>query len=175
MRIHKQDYDLTAADLAQYPVWEYALDEETNEGQDSRTVRPYTMLVPLDPRQSRFIVRATFHLADGTKMTGYIKPIILDEIGLMKPLVPIDMHPIIVTERERVTFWYAASKPDRDEIEQNYVRLNKGPSEVFPIKFAADIEVVDSITEGSLEGFLYCDEGVKDFFHLQPTDIRVVK
>ena len=53
--------------------------------------------------------------------------------------------------------------------------LNKKPFEVFPIKFTSDVEVLDSIAEGTLEGFLYCEENVQDFFSLKPTDIKVVR
>jgi hypothetical protein len=48
MQVCKQDYDLSLNDLAQFPVWEYALDEEGYEGQDERTVRPYTADPPLE-------------------------------------------------------------------------------------------------------------------------------
>lgn len=41
MRIRKQIYEITLEDLLQFPVWEFALDEEADEGQDESTVRPY--------------------------------------------------------------------------------------------------------------------------------------
>ena len=34
MKIRKKVYDLTLADLANYAVWEFALDEEEDEEQD---------------------------------------------------------------------------------------------------------------------------------------------
>jgi hypothetical protein len=40
-RVRKQVYDLTVADLEQHAVWEFALDEEGEEGQDEATIRPY--------------------------------------------------------------------------------------------------------------------------------------
>ncbi len=175
MSIRRQDYRLTQVDLTQYPAWEYALDEEGLEGQDERTVRPYHASPPLDLKKAYFIVRARFHLADGTQMVGYIKPIKLSGSGFMDPVIPVDMNPVIVTEQGQVTFWYGALKPEIEHISQNYRLLNKKPSEVFPIGFAADIEVLDSITVGTLEGFLYCDNAVKDFFELKSTDIREVR
>src|SRR5205814_561097 len=41
MKIRKQVYNLTAADLSEHPVWEFAEDEEGTEGQDEATVRPF--------------------------------------------------------------------------------------------------------------------------------------
>ena len=175
MRIRKQDYELNLTDLMQFPVWEYALDEERIQGQDERTVRPYHVSPPLDPHQAYFIVRASFHLADGTQRKGYIKPVVLSKQRFAKPVVPIDLHPIVVTEKGRLSFWYGTTKPDSERISQSYDMLDKKPSEVFPIKFASDIEVLDSITEGDLEGFMYCDANVRDFFNLRLTDIKVVK
>ena len=40
MKIRKQVYQLTLDDLERTPVWEFALDEEVEEGQDEATVRP---------------------------------------------------------------------------------------------------------------------------------------
>ena len=72
--IRKQVYELTAGDLEQRPIWEFALDEEGEEGQDEATVRPWTGNQPLDPADGMFVVRAVFELADGTKLTGYLTP-----------------------------------------------------------------------------------------------------
>jgi hypothetical protein len=175
MRIRKRDYELDLDDIMQFAVWEYALDEEGIAGQDERTVRPYCTSLSLDPQEAYFIVRASFHLADGTQMKGYIKPVTLSGPKFMEPVIPVDLHPIVITDRGRVTFWYGASKPGLEEISKNYHTLDKESSEVFPIEFASDTEVLDSIVEGTLEGFLYCDESVQDFFKLKTTDIKVVK
>jgi hypothetical protein len=174
-RIRKQDYDLGLADLMQFPVWEYALDEEGNEGQDERTVRPYQGPLPPDISGTYFIVRASFHLVDGIEMKGYITPQKLDNSGMMSTVIPYDLDPIIVTERGRVHFCYGASKPGPKIIAQNCRMLNRKAAQVFPIRFASDVEVLGGITEGTLEGFLYFDESVQDFFHLSPTDMRVAK
>ncbi len=48
-RIRKQVYELTVDDLDRHPVWEFALDEEGEEGQDEATVRPYEPQGVLDP------------------------------------------------------------------------------------------------------------------------------
>src|SRR5438445_9260527 len=40
VRIRKQEYDIRPEDLRRFPIWEYALDEETTPGQDELTLRP---------------------------------------------------------------------------------------------------------------------------------------
>jgi hypothetical protein len=175
MRTRKQDYDLALDDLAQYPAWEYALDEEGHEGQDERTVRPCFASPPLDQNRAYLIVRASFYLADGTQMTGCIKPLELNDASLLKPLIPADMDPMIITQQGRVAFWYGASQPDPKEISRSYAILNKSPWEVFPIRFVSDVEVLNSIANGIIEGFLYCDKGLPDVFNMKPSDVKVIK
>ena len=74
MRIRRQVYDLTLHDLNEFPVLEFALDEECEEGQDEATVRPLIASEPLDPSDGMFVVRAVFTLADGSKMLGLLDP-----------------------------------------------------------------------------------------------------
>src|ERR1700682_749990 len=74
LRVRKQVYELTLLDLSVFPVWEFRLDEEGEEGRDESTVRPYTAAGTLDHTDRMFIVRAVFILADGSKMLGYFTP-----------------------------------------------------------------------------------------------------
>src|SRR5947209_20314005 len=62
-RMRRQVYELTLDDLAAFPVWEFRLDEQDQEGRDESTVRPYKTSSPLDPADRMFIVRAVFTLA----------------------------------------------------------------------------------------------------------------
>ncbi len=174
-RIRKQDYDLTVDDLMQFPAWEYALDEETVRGQDERTVRPFTTSPPVDPCKAYLIVRASFRLADGTEMTGYVKPVVPDRSGSMSIVVPYDLHPIVVTDQGRVHFFHGPSKPTPEQTALYYRLLGKEAAEVFPIGFTSDVEVTGAIAEGTLEGFLYIDENALDFIHLKPTEVKVVR
>ena len=120
METRKQLFDLTLQDIMQYPCWEYALDEEDIEGQDEQTVRPYLSSPPFDPNNAYLVVRASFRLSDGTVLKGIIKPIQLDG-SIMKPLIPIDLFPVILTDRGRVDFWYGMTRPALNEINANYL------------------------------------------------------
>ena len=70
----KQVYDLTLADLNAIPVWEFAPAEEDVPGRDEATVRAYFVTPPIDTGHGGVVVRATFTLADGTNMRGYLSP-----------------------------------------------------------------------------------------------------
>ena len=58
-RIRKQVGDLAPSDLKEYPTWEFAIDEEGEEG-DEETVRPRPEVKFVDPAEGLFIVRAEF-------------------------------------------------------------------------------------------------------------------
>lgn len=161
MGIRKQLDDLILDDILKFPSWEFALDEEGTPGQNEQTVRPLLSVPPLDPANNYLVVRATFQLADGTEYKGLIKPI-RSEGGLLPPLIPIDLFPIILTNQGRVNFWYGMFKPDSRELVNNYSMLGKeNPAKIFPIKFSSDVEIVNGIFEGILTGFMYSDPDVE--------------
>jgi hypothetical protein len=58
--IRKQVTDLRPDDLAPYPIWEFALEEEGEEGQDEETVKPRPDLDRADPAEGIFIVGTEF-------------------------------------------------------------------------------------------------------------------
>lgn len=102
MKIRKQVYALTPDDLAQYPIWEFALDEEGEEDQDEATVRPFTGSDSPDPAEGMFIVRGQFTLADGTIFPGYLTPAEdSSDLGTVQPQ--------IVSESGQVGFWLGMS------------------------------------------------------------------
>ena len=70
--VRKPINGLTSEDLLAHPVWEFASDEEGVEGQDETTVRPFNYEGKLDPSWGSFVIRATFVLADGCQMSGYL-------------------------------------------------------------------------------------------------------
>lgn len=174
MKTRKQLFDLTLQDIMQYPCWEYALDEEDIEGQDEQTVRPYLSSPPFDPNNAYLVVRASFRLFDGTVFKGIIKPV-QKESGIMKPLIPIDLFPVILTDRGRVDFWYGMTKPVPNGISTSYTIMGKeNPLDVFPIQFSSDVEIVNGIFEGTLEGFMYT-EGEISPMDLTISDVRVIR
>ena len=59
---------LTPADLARHPVWEYANDEEGAEGQDETWVRPVTRL-PITEAGNR-VIGTTVRLANGREVVA---------------------------------------------------------------------------------------------------------
>ena len=159
----------------EFPVWEYALDEEEINDQDERTVRPCLERTPINLKGYYVIVRGSFFLADESEMKGLLKPVSLNDSGFISSILPYDLSPILVTNTYQLHFCFGHKKPIPNKIAEKYRILGKTPNQVFPIKFRSDIEIINGITEGILEGFMYFDGGTKDFFTLQSSDIMYIK
>jgi hypothetical protein len=174
LHIRRQDYELSLEDLLQYPVWEHALDEEETHNQNERTLRPSLVSPPIDPNDAYFFVRASFKLANGAQLKGFITPVKQQDDNFMRPVIPVDLNPVIVSPDGHVTFCYGKYKPDQERIDNNYKRLGYPSTEVFPIRFTADVEVNNGVSSGILEGFLFLDKAA-NMFDVTETDVRYVK
>jgi hypothetical protein len=152
MRIRKQVYELSPSDLWRCPVWEFALDEEHQEGQDEATVRPYAIKEVLDPASGMFVIRASFELCDGTSMQGYMTPPRQGDTDLGT------VQPVIVSDQGQVTFWCGTIEPSEKDIQSNYAVLSKAASEVFPVRYESDVPLIDGVVRGSIPGFLHLED-----------------
>ena len=146
-RIRKQVGELKPADLARFSIWEFALDEEGEPGQDEETVKPRPDLEAVDPAAGRFIVRAEFVAQDGTRFDGYVTAAEEDHVGYVQPT--------IVTDRGQVGFWYGAFAPTRGELERDYQILGKAAADLFPLRYRALVPSYGPRLEGRVPAFLH--------------------
>ncbi len=166
MSIRKQVYELTSEDLAAHPVWQFALDEECEEGQDEATVRPVEE--PLDPGEGLCIAKTEFTLNDGTVLTGFLSPPV--------PNLPklyyyegddgsSESQPSIVTPEGHVMFWHGILRPMPEAIAEYYRILGgKTAEDVFPVKFHTVAQIKTSEMAGEIRGFMYIEKVKKGFF-----------
>lgn len=150
-RVSKQVYELTLHDLGTFPIWEFRLDEE-GQDQDESTVQPHTASGPLDPAERMFVVRAVFTLADGARMQGYLTPPGQGDAGLGT------LQPIIVTDLGQVRFWCGTAAPGPKRLAQSYELLGKDAKRVFPVQFESDVELAGGPVQGTLPGFLVLED-----------------
>ena len=150
--VRKQIYNLTQHDLEMFPIWEFKLDETDEGSQDELTVRPYLMTGPLDSADRMFVVRAVFHLADGSRMRGYLTPPARGDTGVGA------LQPIIVTECGQVRFWCGTSAPGLKRLTQSYQSLGKEAKQVFPLRFESDVELANGPIRNSVPGFLVMED-----------------
>jgi hypothetical protein len=152
-RIRKPVNELTASDFLAAPVWEFALDEEGEEGQDETTVRPYPINGELDTTEGMFVIRARFALADGTIMQGYLTPPTPDDSGLGT------LQPIILTPHGQVMFWWGSITPEPAHVAESYSRLGKtSPAEVFPVRYESAVPLKGGKVRGEVPGFLILED-----------------
>src|SRR5213593_1421112 len=85
--IRKQVGELTAADLQRHPVWEFALDEEGEPGQDEETVRPFADVQDVDLEEGLYVVATSFEAADGSHFSGYSSPHQTANVGYIQPTI----------------------------------------------------------------------------------------
>lgn len=149
MKLRRQVYELTPKDLGDCPIWEFALDEEGEEGQDEATVRPWDGEPPLDPSDGMFVVKASLMLADGTRYLGYLTPPVQgdDSIGTVQP--------VIVTDQQQLMFWLGVVAPTPEFIQQAYALLGRKAEQVFPVRYASEVSLVGGAISGLLSGFLH--------------------
>jgi hypothetical protein len=152
VKIRKQVYHLTLEDLGKSPVWEFALDEEGEEGQDEATVRPYEFSGKLDPSEGMFVCAASFTLADGSQMQGYLTPPVQGDDG------PGTLQPIIVTTEGQIGFWCGVRTPSSEELSKYYRLLGRNADRVFPVQFESKVELVEAPVHGSLAGFIVLED-----------------
>lgn len=146
-RIRKQLYELTLCDLAKWPAWQFALDEEGIEGQDEATVRPIEEDPPYDPERGMMVVAATFRLADGSGADGYFYP---QPGGTREPGL---VSPVIIAGEAQVGFWYGLQEPDRVEIARAYRILGRPAGRVFPIECEPTVELTTGPARLTIPGF----------------------
>jgi hypothetical protein len=150
--IRKQVYDLTRQDLEQFPVWEFALDEEGEPGQDEATVKPRADLdTGVAPEEGLFVVRAEFKAADGSAFDGFVTPEPAGDLGAVQPSV--------VTNEGHVSFWFGMVKPDSEALGKSYATLGVKRGELFPITFRTVVPVNGRSMDGDVPGFMYLDSG----------------
>jgi hypothetical protein len=152
LNVRKQVYELTLHDLNTFPVWEFRLDREGEEGRDESTVRPHAVSGALNSADRMFVVRAIFTLADGSRMHGYLTPPRGDDSSLGT------LQPTIVTDRGQVRFWCGTAVPGPKRLAQNYAFLGKDAKQVFPAQFQSDVELAGGPVRNTVPGFLVLED-----------------
>jgi hypothetical protein len=163
--MRKQVFDLTLADLADSPAWEFAQDEDHLPNQDEATVRPFSTEGLAVPDGGMFVVRTTFTLEDTSQQKGYVyyTPRIPSDIGPNYGELA-HLQPNIVTAKGQVMFWLGRFQPTGEVLRDFYEKLGKGAPSVFPISFSTDVPLETGPINGTIRGFSYLTYRKKGWF-----------
>ena len=85
-RIRMQCCDLTAQDFERFPIWEFALDEEGQPGQDEATVRPASVRRGANIAAGQFLVLGIFSFPNGRVRLGVLTAGGGSDVGATQPL-----------------------------------------------------------------------------------------
>jgi len=147
-KTRKQVYDLTIADLERCSIWEHAIDEEGEKGQDEATVRPRLDITEANPAEGIFVVKAELTANDGTSYCGYCYAEEQDSsLGAIQP------H--IIAEGGQVSFWCGIIEPKEDAIRKDYGLLGKTSEKLFPLRFKALVPTKGVRLEGTVPAYLF--------------------
>jgi hypothetical protein len=124
--------DLTLDDLAAYPVWEYATDEEGGEERDESWVRPSMTLVV--PQRSYTHVASTFTTPSGKHYAGFVTVSTLHHL-------PDVCQGVIIHDREQLFVANPEAFGFRESRRYLLVTLGLTEAEVFPLSFRLRIPV----------------------------------
>jgi len=126
----KPVHKLTAADLATFPIWEYALDEETEEGRDETWVRPVVAgEVPTDAYSLSVACELTFQ--DGTKHDGLV--------GVTTE-GSVDVSVGVLLDDDRYLFICTPSRGE-DESARFLQAVGRVRDAVFPIRYRLRVRI----------------------------------
>jgi hypothetical protein len=143
----RQFVTLKSDDFDRHPVWVQChvidYDEPWHKDTDEETFRPWTGPLPVDPDQAMFLVKASFELADRTRLLGFVTPATTNDLGILQPR-------LFAPNGKVISFWVVSVDQHR---EAAYKALAKKPAEIFPIRFAAESGLCRGVASGTLEGF----------------------
>ena len=154
-RIRKFEHELTRLDFEQFPMWEYALDEEGEPGQDETTMRP----LQIDAVGRAFVfgmLGALFRLADGREFfgaltigRGMIAPF---DIQAMWPFFrcPPGKNVGLSLPGERALDFDAA----RERASEIYTRLGCMAEGMFPLTIRPMLPIKGMDAELRIDGFM---------------------
>ena len=146
LRVQFDDFNINHFGIS--PIWEFAIDEEGEEGQDETTLKPRFDLSFPDPSEGLLIVECEFESNSGKEFRGICSPSFDDSLS--------SIQPYILTDNKFVMFWFGIAQPDKETKDGIYRLLGETPESLFPIKFKSKLPNADgSKISGQIDGFMW--------------------
>jgi hypothetical protein len=149
--IRKQVTALVPADLERFPIWEFALDEEREEGQDEATVRAAAGSWTRRPRRGN--VRRQSRVRRRGRHT-------LRRLRVTARGAALRLHPADDRHRRGPGEFLARPlSPGPGVVDSAYRTLAKSASELFPVRYRALVDHGGAALAGRLPAFLHYRSG----------------
>jgi hypothetical protein len=126
---------ITVADLVDFPIWEFCLDEEGVESMDETWVRPLAAAAVPNEAYS-LSVAAEFETASGLRVDGLVGvTTIAGEVEIAYPVLLFDGKYLFVPSQHDMQFNAADEKLRRAVVDA------LGPSPVFPLRYRLSVPI----------------------------------
>ncbi len=146
LRIQFEDFNKSHFEIAK--IWEFAIDEEGEDGQDETTLRPRLDISIPDPSHGLLIIECEFLSKSGKRFSGVCCPSFDNSLS--------SIQPYIFVNSDLVMFWFGIAQPDADTKTKIYELLGETSDSLFPIKFNSVLSLADGSTlNGQIDGFMW--------------------
>jgi hypothetical protein len=126
---------ITVADLVDFPIWEFCLDEEGVEGMDETWVRPLAAAAVPNGAYS-LSVAAEFETASGLRVNGLIGVTTAEgEVEIAYPVLLFNGKYLFVPSQHDMQIG-----PDDEKLRRAVVDV-LGPSPVFPLRYRLSVSI----------------------------------
>ena len=126
---------ITVADLVDFPIWEFCLDEEGVEGMDETWVRPLAAAAVPNGAYS-LSVAAEFKTASGLRVDGLVGVTTAEgEVEIAYPVLLFDGKYLFVPSQHDMQI-----EADDEKLRQAVVDA-LGPSPVFPLRYRLSVSI----------------------------------
>jgi hypothetical protein len=128
---------ITVADLVDFPIWEFCLDEEGVEGMDETWVRPLAAAAVPNGAYS-LSVAAEFETASGLRVNGLVGVTTAGEVEISQAVLLFGGKYLFVTDKQDMRI---DTLREDDEKLRAAVADALGTSPVFPLRYRLSVLV----------------------------------
>ncbi len=151
--------ELTADDLRAAPAWWFPGREAARlDGPDEATVMPIDASAAtedgsIDFPDGKYLLHATFILAEGSRFDGHVTFAPGDDGSLAA------REPTLCTLRGQVPLWFGAWTPPDEQIRAHLASIGRPRDAVFPLRWTATLRPSGVVLAGEVAGFAVLRDG----------------
>jgi hypothetical protein len=155
--------ELTGDELRASPAWWFpGVDVSQLVGPDAATVMQLdasaaTADGSIEFPDGKYLLHATFVLADGTRADGHVTFAPSDDGSLAA------REPTLCTPRGQVPLWFGALAPTPEQLRAHLAAIGRPREAVFPLRWTATLRPSGAALAGELAGFAVLRDGVARF------------
>jgi hypothetical protein len=150
--------ELTGEELRATPAWWFPGPGRHLTGPDAATVMPLDAAAAdadgaVEFPDGKYLLHATFVLADGSTMDGHVTFAPGDDGSLAA------REPTLCAARTQVPLWFGALSPTASQLDAHVAALGRPRDAVFPLRWSSTLHPPGAALAGELAGFAVWRDG----------------